>query len=153
MNISHYKVERGGDITYHGPGQLVGYPIFKIKNYIAGVRPFIHKLEQVLSDTLLEFGIKTYVDDKFVGVWHKTGKIVAIGVAFKKWVAYHGFAMNVNTDLSFFSLINPCGLEEKGVTSMKKIVGSEVNMEEVKSEFIKKTSEVFGYGQVKVIKR
>ena len=148
--ISLYKIERGGDITYHGPGQLVGYPIIKISSAIAGLRRFIHMLEDALQKTIESYGIETYITDKYVGVWHKNEKIVAIGVAFKKWVSYHGFAFNVNTDLSYFGLIIPCGLEDKGVTSLEKLLGHKVPMSEVKERFIHFFREVFSYQNVRI---
>ncbi len=146
--ISIYKIERGGDITYHGPGQLVGYPIIKINSAIAGLRKFIHMLEKALQKTIAFYGIDTYTSDKYVGVWHKNEKIVAIGVAFKKWVSFHGFAFNVNTDLSYFNLIIPCGLKDKGVTSLEKLLGHKVPIDEVKQRFIQSFKEVFGYEEI-----
>ncbi len=148
MGIDLYKIERGGDITYHGPGQIVGYPIIKINSAIAGLRKFIHMLENALMSTIERYGIKTYTTDKYVGVWHKDEKIVAIGVAFKRWVSYHGFAFNVNTDLSYFDLIIPCGLEDKGVTSLKKLTGKSIPIEEVKKYFASDFAKVFGYDKV-----
>lgn len=130
--IEVYKVERGGDITYHGPGQLVGYPIFKLKGALAGVRKFIENMEDALILALRGFGIEAHKNDKLVGVWVEDKKVAAIGVAFRRWVSYHGFALNVNTDLTFFDYIVPCGLEDKGVTSIKEILGFEIPMEDVK---------------------
>ncbi len=148
MGVDIYKIERGGDITYHGPGQLVGYPIIKIDSAIAGLRKFIHRLEEALILTIKRYGIEPYITDKYVGVWHKNEKIVAIGVAFKKWVSYHGFAFNVNTDLSYFDLIVPCGLSNKGVTSLKKLTGKTIPMEEVKNYFISDFAKVFKYENI-----
>ncbi len=150
QGVSLYKIERGGDITYHGPGQLVGYPIVKINSAIAGLRKFIHMLEEALQKTIKTYGIDTYTTDKYVGVWHKNEKIVAIGVAFKKWVSYHGFALNVNTDLSYFDLIIPCGLEDKGVTSLEKLLGHKIPMEQIKKRFIHFFKEVFGYNDIHI---
>ncbi len=148
LGVSLYKIERGGDITYHGPGQLVGYPIVKINSAIAGLRRFIHMLEEALQKTIAEYGIETHTTDRYVGVWHGNEKIVAIGVAFKRWVSYHGFAFNVNTDLSYFDLIIPCGLKDKGVTSLEKILGHKVLMKEVKSIFIRNFAETYGYTEI-----
>lgn len=147
MGIDVYKIERGGDITYHGPGQLIGYPIIKIDHAIAGLRKFIHLLEDALMKTILRYGVKTYINDKYVGVWYKEEKLVAIGVAFKKWVSYHGFAFNVNTSLSYFDLIIPCGIVNKGVTSLEKITGKAIPIEEVKKYFIKDLAFTFGYSK------
>ncbi len=151
--IKLFKIERGGDITYHGPGQLVGYPIIKINSKIAGLRKFIHKLEEALSLTIKRYGIETYTTDEYVGVWHGNEKIVAIGVAFKRWVSYHGFAFNVNTDLSFFDLIIPCGLENKGVTSLQKLTGAYIPMDEVKQHFIEDFKKVFSYDEIVYVKK
>lgn len=141
--IEVYKVERGGDITYHGPGQLVGYPVFKLKGALAGVRKFIENMEDAIILALGKFGIKAHKDEKLIGVWVGDKKIAAIGVAFKKWVSYHGFALNVNTDLTYFDYIIPCGLQNKGVTSMKELLGVEISMKEVKKSIIQAFEAVF----------
>jgi len=141
--IEVYKVERGGDITYHGPGQLVGYPVFKLKGALAGVRKFIENIEDAIILALSKFDIKAHKDEKLIGVWVGDKKIAAIGVAFKKWVSYHGFALNVNTDLTYFDYIVPCGLQNKGVTSMKELLRVEISMEEVKKSIIQAFEAVF----------
>lgn len=148
MGIKLFKIERGGDITYHGPGQLVGYPIVKIDSALAGLRRFIHKLEDALMRTIKRYKIETYTTDKYVGVWYGNEKIVAIGVAFKRWVSYHGFAFNVNTDLSYFDLIVPCGLDDKGVTSLKELKGTLIPMDEVKRYFIEDFKNAFSYDNI-----
>jgi lipoate-protein ligase B len=130
--IKTYFIERGGDVTFHGPGQIVGYPIFYIKETLAGIRPMIEKLESVLIMTLNDFGIKAITRPKLVGVWHGEEKIASIGIAVKKWVTFHGFALNVNTDLSYFDLIRPCGLDKVKMTSMAKVLGKELNLNQVK---------------------
>ena len=120
------EVERGGDITYHGPGQLVGYPIFQIKDHLAGIRPFVRKLEQALIEALAKLNIHGETKEGFTGVWVGEEKIAAIGLAVKRWVTFHGFALNVCNDLSPFDLINPCGIG-KNVTSVERALGTSVS--------------------------
>jgi lipoyl(octanoyl) transferase len=129
---------RGGDITYHGPGQLVGYPIFDLENFGIGLKQYIHRVEEAVICTLAAYGIKSGRIDSATGVWLDTGKpncrkICAIGVRSSKYVTMHGFALNVNTQLEYFDCINPCGFTDKGVTSMEKELGGKVNMEKVKA--------------------
>ncbi len=135
--VSIYEVERGGDVTYHGPGQLVGYPIFKLEKGLIGVRPFVAKIEDSLVQAMEEFGIQAAASMKMpkgqpIGVWVDESKLAAIGVAIKRWTSFHGFALNVSTNLDMFGLIVPCGLKDKGVTSMEKLLEKKVDMEEVK---------------------
>ncbi len=130
--VSFYRVERGGDITYHGPGQLVGYPIFSIKNGYPGIRAFIERMEDALIYALRTFGIEAEKKEGYIGVWLGEEKLAAIGVAVKRWITFHGFALNVNTDLDYFKLIRPCGLIDKGVTSIEERLKKRVNMDEAK---------------------
>jgi lipoate-protein ligase B len=130
--IEFYQIERGGDITFHGFGQIVGYPIFNIKKGLIGIKPFITKIEDVIISTLAEFGIKGLKKKKMTGVWTNAGKICSIGIAVKKWVSFHGFALNVNTDLKYFDIIIPCGLKNIKMTSMQKILNKEVSINAVK---------------------
>jgi lipoate-protein ligase B len=141
--VSYYHIERGGDVTYHGPGQLVGYPIINIRNGLVGIKPYIQKLEQVIIKTLAQFGIEGETKEKMIGVWTKKGKICSIGVAVKRWVTFHGFALNVNTDLKYFDFIVPCGLPNIKMISMQKILKREVPLEEVKNDIIKNFGSVF----------
>lgn len=141
--IKIYHIERGGDVTFHGPGQLVGYPIFHIKEALAGIRAMIEKLELTLILSLNEFGIKAVAKPKLVGVWVGDEKIASIGIAIKKWVTFHGFALNVNTDLSFFDLIRPCGLKNVKMTSMEKILGKKINLNQVKEQIKFNLEKVF----------
>jgi lipoyl(octanoyl) transferase len=139
INASYYKSNRGGDITYHGPGQIVGYPIFDLDYLNIGVKEYIHRIETAIIETLESYKIKASRLDGSTGVWLETGtpnarKISAIGVRVSKAVTMHGFALNVNTDLKYFSYINPCGFIDKGVTSMQKELGHTVDLEEVKSK-------------------
>lgn len=149
INATFYKINRGGDITYHGPGQLVGYPIFDLEALDLQVKSYIHNLEQAIIETIAEYGIKSERLDGATGVWidttipGKARKICAIGVKASRYVSMHGFALNVNTDLTYFNHINPCGFVDKGVTSMQKELGKNIDMEEVKSLLLKKISKIF----------
>ena len=131
------KVDRGGDITYHGPGQLVVYPILDLENFHLGVKDYVERLEEVVIRTIAEFGIRGERLSGATGVWldaHKSTarKICAIGIKCSRFVSMHGFALNVNTDLNYFNYINPCGFVDKGVTSIAKEMGHEVSMDKVK---------------------
>lgn len=128
-----YDIERGGDVTYHGPGQLVGYPIFKIGRH---VRDYLRLLEQTIITMLQSYGIKAVGSPGYAGVWVGNEKIAAIGVAIKRDVSFHGFALNVNTQLEHFNYIVPCGISDKGVTSMKQLLGHEVDFTEVKARML-----------------
>ncbi len=141
--VDFYHIERGGDATYHGPGQLVGYPIFNVRDGLAGIKPFISKIEESITATLVDFGIKAEKREKMIGVWTEKGKICSVGVAVKRWVSFHGFALNVNTVLAYFDLIVPCGLKNVEMTSMQQILGREISMDEVKKSIIIKFSKVF----------
>lgn len=139
--IPVYQVERGGDATYHGPGQILFYPIMYLMD--RDVRGFVYRLEETIIRSMLEFGIAAERKEGHRGVWHSNKKLASIGVAVENWVTYHGFALNVNTDLSYFELIKPCGLEPSVMTSMERILGHSVNMESVKLSLIKSFSTVF----------
>ena len=148
INASYYQSNRGGDITYHGPGQIVGYPIFDLEKLKIGVREYIHRIESSIIETLAEYGIKASRLEGATGVWLDSGtpharKICAIGVRVSKAVTMHGFALNVNTDLNYFSHINPCGFIDKGVTSVQKELGSKVDMHEVKKKLRTKIATLF----------
>lgn len=149
-NATFHKTNRGGDITYHGPGQIVGYPIINLEKFKLGVKEYIHLLEESIIITLKEYGIASARLEGATGVWLDVGikgkerKICAIGVRASRYVTMHGFAFNVNTDLSYFNHINPCGFVDKGVTSLAKELGVEQNFEEVKSKLLKNILEVFG---------
>lgn len=138
-----FHIERGGDITYHGPGQLVGYPILDLHRYTTSISWYMRRLEQVIIDTLNEYGIKAGVKEGLTGVWVGDEKIGAQGVRISRWVTMHGFALNVNTDLDYYSGIIPCGIFEYGVTSMEKIVGEKLNMGKVKKSILKSFHQAF----------
>jgi lipoyl(octanoyl) transferase len=150
-DASFYKIDRGGDITYHGPGQLVGYPIFDIEVMGLGLREYIHLLEEAIIRCVSRFDIKGERLAGATGVWIDPGKgtharkICAIGVRASRFVTMHGFALNVSTDLSYFNHINPCGFTDKGVTSIERETGIRVEMEDVKRVMYNTMREVFGY--------
>ncbi len=144
--IHFERIGRGGDITFHGPGQLVGYPIMDLKLMRRDVRKYVTNLENTIVRTLSDFDIQARRLDGVVGVWVKRRKIASIGVGIKRWVTYHGFALNVNTDLSFFDMIIPCGLDQVQMTSIKDWVKTDhdINMSDVENSVIKSFSDVFG---------
>ena len=132
-----YKINRGGDITYHGPGQIVGYPILDLDNFFTDIHKYLRYLEEAVILTLADYGIESTRSDGETGVWldvggEKARKICALGVRSSRWVTMHGFAFNVNCDLSYFGNIIPCGIVDKSVTSMQKELRKEVDMQEVK---------------------
>ncbi len=136
-HATYYKINRGGDITYHGPGQIVGYPILDLDNFFTDIHLYLRTLEQAVIDTLAEYDIPSGRYPGYTGVWldadnDRARKICALGVRCSRWVTMHGFAFNVNTDLDYFNNIVPCGIDDKDVTSMKKELGKEVNLGEVK---------------------
>ena len=142
------KVNRGGDITYHGPGQLVVYPIVDMANFGVGVKDYVERLEEVVIRVIGEYGIRGERLAGATGVWIDTGtprarKICAIGVKSSRYVTMHGFALNINTDLSYFSLINPCGFTDKGVTSLEKELGGKQDFELAKTQLHSLFSELF----------
>jgi lipoyl(octanoyl) transferase len=138
-DASFYRIDRGGDITYHGPGQMVGYPIFDLEVIRIGLKEYIYRLEETIIITLNEFGITASRLEGGTGVWldpeiaGKARKICAIGVRASKYVTMHGFAFNVNTDLTYFNYINPCGFTDKGVTSLQKELGVRQDFDAVKN--------------------
>lgn len=141
LSIPIFHVERGGDATYHGPGQLVGYPIMKMDT--PDVKNYVKKLEDVLIQTAETFSIKAGRKENHSGVWVGGKKLASIGVAVTNWVTYHGFALNVNTDLSYFHLIRPCGLDPDTITSMQQQTGRELDFKAVKAEVARHFSTVF----------
>lgn len=150
INATFYRINRGGDITYHGPGQIVGYPIIDLEIVKLSLKEYIHKMEEAIIATLAVFEITATRLKGATGVWldvetkGKTRKICAIGVRASRYVTMHGFALNVNTDLNYFSYINPCGFVDKGVTSMQKEMQKKINIELVKEKLITNLSSEFG---------
>jgi lipoyl(octanoyl) transferase len=142
IDATFYRIDRGGDITYHGPGQLVGYPILDLENHGGSLKAYIYKIEEAIIQTLAHFSIQSARLEGATGVWlegntKSARKICAIGVRASRFVTMHGFALNVNTDLSYFNYINPCGFIDKGVTSLQKELGKPVDMDEVKAVFMR----------------
>lgn len=138
-NATFYKINRGGDITYHGPGQIVGYPILDLDNFFTDIHLYLRTLEEAIILTLSEYGIKGDRFPGFTGVWidhdkPTARKICAMGVRASRWVTMHGFAFNVNADLEYFGNIIPCGIDDKDVTSMERELGRKVDIEEVKDK-------------------
>ena len=147
-HATYYKINRGGDITYHGPGQVVGYPILNLDLFFNDIHRYMRFLEEVIIRTLNEYGIVGSRIEKLTGVWIDAGKpsarkICAFGVRCSRWITMHGWALNVNTQLDYFNHIVPCGISDKAVTSMEKELGKYVNVDEVKSVLLKHFSEVF----------
>jgi lipoyl(octanoyl) transferase len=143
-----YKINRGGDITYHGPGQIVGYPILDLENFFTDIHKYLRFLEEAIILTLAEYGLKTERSPGETGVWFDVGtpfarKICALGVRASRWVTMHGFALNVNADLGYFDNIIPCGIRGKAVTSMHVELGKEVDEQEVKNKILKHFSILF----------
>lgn len=150
-NISVYDIDRGGDITYHGPGQIVGYPIIDLNNWYKDTHKYLRALEEVIIKTCSEYGIDCGRNEKHTGVWIRDKKIAAIGIKVSRWVTMHGFAFNVNTDLNLFSGIIPCGIQDKTVTSLKEELGHEIDVLEVKAKLLNNFIKVFNYGEVKTM--
>ncbi len=145
---SFFKINRGGDITYHGPGQIVGYPILDLENFFTDIHKYLRFLEEAIILTLADYGLKTERSPGETGVWFDVGtpfarKICAMGVRASRWVTMHGFALNVNADLGYFDNIIPCGIRGKAVTSMHVELGRDINEEEVKQKIIKHFSVLF----------
>lgn len=139
---------RGGDVTFHGPGQLVGYPVIDLRPDRCDVHRYVRDLEEVLIRTAVAFGIDAVRSPGLTGVWVGQEKLAAIGVRIARWVTSHGFALNVTTKLDHFNLIVPCGIQDRGVTSMEKLLGRPVSMDEVEEAVISQMSGVFGRSPV-----
>jgi lipoyl(octanoyl) transferase len=149
VDARYYAINRGGDITYHGPGQIVGYPIFDLDHFFSDIHKYLRYLEEAIIRTLADYGIKASRIDGLTGVWldaelgPKARKIAALGVKCSRWVTMHGFAFNVNADLSYFNHIIPCGITDKAVTSMHLELGRSLDIEEVKGRLKHHLAEVF----------
>jgi len=142
-SIDVFNIERGGDITFHGPGQLVGYPILDLANYNKSVSWYMRSLEQLTIEVLKEFGILANRVEGLTGVWVGDEKIAAQGVRLSRWVSMHGFSLNVNPNLSFYDGIIPCGIFDRGVTSIQQLLGTTQKMAKVKSLVINKFDQIF----------
>ncbi len=150
-DASFYKINRGGDITYHGPGQIVGYPIFDLDNFFTDIHKYLRYLEEAVILTLKEYNIEAGRVDGMTGVWldwedeKKARKICAMGVKCSRWVTMHGFAFNVNAHLNYFNNIVPCGIPDKAVTSLEKELGNPIDQNEVKDKLKTNLSNVFDF--------
>ena len=147
--IEVYRIERGGDITFHGPGQIVVYPILDLNRYVKSVSWYMRTLEKIIIDTLSDFKIKAELKDGLTGVWVGDEKIGAQGVRISRWVTMHGLALNVNTDLKYFDGIIPCGIFDYGVTSMEKLTGSKQDINKVKNTIIKYFNNILSHKKVR----
>ena len=149
QNIDFYKINRGGDITYHGPGQIVGYPILDLDNFFTDIHKYLRLLEEMIILTLAEYGLEGARVKGATGVWldgdkpARARKICAMGIRCSRWVTMHGFALNVNSNLNHFDFIIPCGISDKKVTSLQKELGREIDMEEVKQKLQKHFEDLF----------
>src|SRR5438552_9523537 len=142
--IDYFEIDRGGDLTYHGPGQIVCYPIFDLNNYYSDTHKYLRELEEVIIRTLKSYGIDSGRDEQYTGVWVNGEKICSIGIKVSRWITMHGLAFNVNNELSYFEKIIPCGIFHKGMTSMKNLLGKEQDMGEVRQRVTESFENVFG---------
>jgi lipoyl(octanoyl) transferase len=150
IGASYYHINRGGDITYHGPGQIVGYPIIDLENFFTDIHKYMRLLEEAVIETIAEFGVRGGRIPGLTGVWidhedkDSARKICALGVKTSRWVTMHGFALNVNTNLNYFTHIVPCGIDDKAVTSLEKELGRPQNMADVEELLKNKIANLFG---------
>ncbi len=142
--VELHQAPRGGDVTYHGPGQLVGYPILDLRPDRCDVHRYVRDLEEVLIRTVGGLGVQARRDSGLTGIWVGNDKLAAIGVRVSRWVTSHGFALNISTDLGYFDLIRPCGIEGRGVTSLARLTGAPVAIEEVAAVLVEAFTAVFG---------
>jgi len=150
--VELFETDRGGDITFHGPGQLVGYPIITLRHCERDVREYMKKMEESLIRLLKAYGIQSKRNTGYTGVWTQAGKIAAMGVHISRWITRHGFALNVNTDLTFFDMIIPCGIEGKSVTSMQKQTECLFELQEVAEKYIPEFGKLYGRRMVRIEK-
>jgi lipoate-protein ligase B len=143
MGIPLFHVERGGDVTYHGPGQMVVYPILDLREYGYRLIRYISQLEEIILHVLKDFGIEGKRDPLNRGIWVDEEKIASVGVAIKRWVSFHGLSLNYETDLKYFELINPCGLEGKKMTTMERVLGIKILREQLVERIIFHFKEIF----------
>ena len=142
-NCELFETDRGGDVTYHGPGQLVGYPIINLKTTGLGIRSYVSNIEQILMHVLYDYGINASIKPGLTGVWIEDRKIASIGIRVSRWITTHGFALNVNTDMNYFSNIISCGIENVYMTSMEKELGKKISMNDIKQSTINHFNDIF----------
>jgi lipoyl(octanoyl) transferase len=150
IGASFYKINRGGDITYHGPGQLVGYPIFDLENFFTDIHLYLRMLEEAIIRTCADYGLTAGRIEGLTGVWinpdsEDSRKICALGVKASRWISMHGFAFNVQPDLSYFGHIVPCGITSKGVTSLSQELSRDISLEEVKPKVLAHLADLFQF--------
>ena len=143
-----HRVGRGGEVTFHGPGQLVGYPVLDLRQIGKDIHRYLRRLEDVLITTLAEWDIVATRRDGLTGVWVGTDKIASIGIGVRRWVTFHGFALNVNTDLSYFSAIIPCGLPGVRMTTMQQVLKEEIPLNTVKASVVRSLARIFGHQEI-----
>ena len=143
LHAEYVKIDRGGDITYHGPGQIVGYPILDLDRHFTDIHKYLRYLEEVIIRVCADYGFEAGRIDGLTGVWVGQEKIAAMGIRCSRWVTMHGFAFNVNTDLNYFNNIVPCGIQDKAVTSLQKLTGHEIDLNEVKKRIVSHFENVF----------
>ncbi len=143
LDAEFVKIDRGGDITYHGPGQIVGYPILDLDRHFTDIHKYLRFLEEVIIRVCGDYGFEAGRIDGLTGVWIGEEKIAAMGIRCSRWVTMHGFAFNVNTDLSYFNHIVPCGIDDKAVTSLQKLTGNEIDIQEAKERIVFHFQDVF----------
>ena len=142
-NCELFETDRGGDVTYHGPGQLVGYPIINLKTMGLGIRSYVSNIEQLLIDVLYDYGINASIKKGLTGVWIEDRKIASIGIRVSQWITTHGFALNVNTDMDYFSNIISCGIDNVSMTSMEKELNKKISISDVKQSTINHFNDIF----------
>ncbi|MEW6194603.1 MAG: lipoyl(octanoyl) transferase LipB [Bacteroidota bacterium] len=153
LGVSVYEIDRGGDITYHGPGQIVGYPIINLSQWKEDTHEYLRGLEEVIMKTCAEYGLQTERNPKYTGVWIDNRKIAAIGIKVSRWVTMHGFAFNISTDLNYFGGIIPCGIRGKDVASLSRELEKEIDPGEVKEKIVRHFAEIFGYSETHFMSR
>lgn len=142
-NCELFQTDRGGDVTYHGPGQLVGYPIINLKTMGLGIRSYVSNIEQLLINVLYDYGINASIKKGLTGVWIEDRKIASIGIRVSQWITTHGFALNVNTDMNYFSNIISCGIDNVSMTSMEKELNKKISISDVKQSTINHFNDIF----------
>ena len=143
QNYKLFQTDRGGDVTYHGPGQLVGYPIIDLKTMGLGIRSYVSNIEKVLIHVLNDYSINASIKPGLTGVWIEDRKIASIGIRVSRWITTHGFALNVNTDMNYFSNIISCGIENVSMTSIEKELGKKISMNDIKQSTINHFNDIF----------
>lgn len=151
--IKVFDIDRGGDITYHGPGQIVGYPIIDLNEWKKDTHEYLRALEEIIIKTCGHYGLNAGRNPEFTGVWIEDRKIAAIGIKVRHWITMHGFAFNINTDLTYFTGIIPCGIKDKDVTSLEKELNQKINLEEVQKILLDNFRILFNYEKINILSK